>query len=187
MHKNVFAISGWIAALFMGLLNLPAQINSFRKELPAAAEGVGLWAPVDSKSNGNWSLVKTCKGDPFEVGDLDDGPAKSTLKGSGLDLALQVDGDAIHGEVMSKGLQKNFAWPEATIVGAVYRSKSRIRVLDWIGGKPVTLANVDLSRTAKGCLEFRVIDQSGEFFPQTALLKREGMDYYKSLPRDGGR
>lgn len=193
MLRNMFAISGWLVAVFMGLLNLPAQINSFRKELPEAAEGMGVWAPVDSRFNGDWSLVKTCKADPFDVGDLDpvslaSSPSENTPTpgGSGLDFTLRFDGDAVHGEIMSKGLNEHFAWPEATITGTVYRSKSRIRVIDWIDSKPVTLANVDLSRTADGCLQFKVVDQRGNFFPETALLARQGKNHYQSLPRSGG-
>lgn len=36
-------MSGWVAALFIGVLDLPQKIHSFAETLPAAKEDVATW------------------------------------------------------------------------------------------------------------------------------------------------
>ena len=175
------AVSGWAAALFMGLLNLPAAINSFAKELPSAAETTGLWVPIDKRFGGAWGMVPDCQVDPFEVGDLTE---SSPQPGHGLDLILRFDRDQVSGEIISEGLRKRYVFPEVEMVGRASGPTAELRVFDWVDAKPVTLAKIDVTRVGNNCLKFTTKGQAADFFPANAFLARESSQEYKDIPRD---
>ena len=175
------AVSGWAAALFMGLLNLPAAINSFAKELPSAAETTGIWVPIDKRFGGAWGMVPDCQVDPFKVGDLTESPPPP---GHGLDLILTFDGDEVSGEIISEGLRKRYVFPEVEMVGRASGPTAELRVFDWVDAKPVTLAKIDVTRVGNNCLKFNTKGQAADFFPANAFLARESSQEYKHIPRD---
>ncbi|SLK10504.1 hypothetical protein [Novosphingobium mathurense] len=180
------AVSGWVVAGMQMLLNLPAQLNSAMKEGPIAAESLGVYLPVDKRLNGDWALVEKCEVDPFEVGELTDGNSEADTRGSGLDLTVEFSPDGVTGEILSGGLSDRAPYPEAFMKGIAAGESARLRVFDWREGKAVTYANVTLGRRNDGCLDFQVVNQSEEFFPQHALLMRRSNGYFDSLPRNGG-
>ena len=53
--KLIIAISGWLAALFMGVLDLPSKVNSFFAETPKAYESVLNWWNLNTKITGTWT------------------------------------------------------------------------------------------------------------------------------------
>lgn len=175
------AVSGWVAALLMGLLNLPAAINSFNKELPSAAETTGLWVPIDKRFNGAWGMVSNCKVDPFEVGDLTESAPPT---GHGLDLTLKFDGDQVSGEIISDGLRTGYIFPEVEMVGRASGSTADLRVFDWIDAKATTLAIINITRVGSNCLKFTTIRQNTDLLPATAFMARESNQEYKGIPRD---
>lgn len=175
------AISGWVAALLMGLLDLPAAINDFRRELPAAVEATGLSTPLDKRFRGAWGRVPTCEVDAFEVGDLtEEGPAKK----ADLDLTLEFEGEAVTGEIISDGLMKHYVFPEVTMVGQVSGGTAHMRVFDWIGGKATTLAEIEITRAGNDCLKFKTVGETNNLFPATAFLGRQSAEAYNSIPRE---
>lgn len=51
-----FAASGWIVSLFLGVLELPAKINSFIGEGPKAKKSVADWLLLDQNYTGMWTI-----------------------------------------------------------------------------------------------------------------------------------
>ncbi len=183
---KILPISGWLAAAFMGALNLPGAINSFVKEYPAAAESTGIWLPIDQRITGDWSAVQSCSLDHIDLPDLSDSDEQLRPK-VGLDLHLEVQGKIISGSILSKGLSANAPQPEAFLAGLVDGTTARLQVFDWIDGKPVVFSNIKVLRTRSGCLEFEVADSGrSRFFPTTAVLARQSPGYFDGLPREGG-
>lgn len=179
--RTAVAISGWVAAAFMGLLNLPAAINDFKRELPAAAEATGLSTPLDKRFRGAWGKVASCKVDPFQVGDLTE---EEPPKKAELDFTLEFEGDLVSGQIISDGLARNYVYPEVTMVGQASGATAYMRVFDWMGGKATTLADIEITRVEDDCLKFRTVQESTNLFPDTALLKRQSTKAYESIPRE---
>jgi hypothetical protein len=175
------AVSGWVAALLMGILDLPAAINDFRREWPAAAEATGLSTPLDKRFRGAWGRVPTCEVDAFEVGDLTE---EEPTKKADLDLTLEFEGDAVSGEIISDGLMRHYVFPEVTMVGQVSGATAHMRVFDWIGGKATTLAEIEIVRVGNDCLEFKAVGESTTLFPERAFLGRQSAAAYNSIPRE---
>lgn len=180
---RLITASGWIAAGLMGFLNLPAAINSFNKELPSAAESTGVWKPIDSRFSGAWTKAENCNIDFFEVGNLSE---ESDTKHS-LDMMLKLDGNSASGQIISNGLRENHFYPEVEMVGEVQGSNVRMRVVDWIDGKPQTLAIISISRVNMNCLEFKTLSQASDFFPKAAWMSRETTSEFQGISRGGGR
>jgi len=180
----VLTASGWIAALLLGLLDLPSKINSFRKELPSAAEATGIWVPIDQRFEGAWGRATTCNDDPYHVGDLTDGADQAASIGHGLDLTLKFNGSNVSGEILSEGLRQHFIFPEVEIVGRASGSTARVRIFDWIDAKPVTLAMADLTRIGTNCLKFSLVGEKTAIFPDTALLVRQADAEYRAISRE---
>lgn len=178
--RSSVAISGWVAAALMGLLNLPGAINSFKKELPEAAETTGLSRPIDKRFAGAWAKVPNCAVDPFEVGDLTEEAASES---SGLDFRLGFEGSRVSGEIMSDALMRGYITPEVAMVGRASGATARMRVVDWIGGKATTLAEIEITRVGDDCLKFATIGES-TWFPSTAFLTRQSEEAYQAIPRE---
>lgn len=179
----VLAVSGWMTAFGLGLLDLPEKINKFYKELPEAKENTGIWPPIDKRFAGAWKMVAQCKNDPFEVGDLDNSDEKLEPEGHGLDLELTFEGQVVSGEIMTDKLAKDYVTPEVAMVGHAVGPTAHMRVVDWIDGKAITVAWVDVSRVGENCLEFRATTDGMNYFPKHASLARQSDDEYKSIPR----
>lgn len=177
------AVSGWMTALGLGLLDLPEKINKFYKELPQAAENTGIWPPIDKRFAGAWKMVTQCKNDPFEVGDLDDPDGKPEPKSHGLDLELTFEGQVVNGEIMTDKLAKNYVTPEVAMIGHAVGPTAHMRVVDWRDGKAITVAWIDVSRVGDNCLDFTATTDRMNYFPKHASLARQTDDEYKSIPR----
>lgn len=177
------AVSGWMAAFGLGLLDLPKKINEFYKELPQAAENIGIWPPIDKRFAGAWKMVPQCKNDPFEVGDLDNPDDKPVPQSHGLDMELTFDGQVVSGEIMTDKLAKNYVAPEVAMVGHAVGPTAHMRVVDWIDGKANTVAWIDVSRVGENCLEFRSTTDEMNYFPKHASLARQSDGDYKRIPR----
>jgi hypothetical protein len=177
------AVSGWMTALGLGLLDLPERINKFYKELPQAAENTGIWPPIDKRFAGAWKMVPQCTTDPYEVGDLDNPDEKPEPKSHGLDLELTFRGQVVNGEIMTDELAKNYVTPEVAMVGRAVGPTAHMRVVDWMNGKAITVAWVDVSRVGDNCLDFTATTDGMKYFPMHASLARQSDEDYKRIPR----
>lgn len=177
------AVSGWMTAFGLGLLDLPEKINKFYKELPQAAENTGIWPPIDKRFAGAWKMVPQCKNDPFEVGDQDNPDKKPEPKSHGLDLELTFEGQVVNGEIMTDKLAKNYVTPEVVMIGHAVGPTAHMRVVDWMDGKAITVAWIDVSRVGDNCLDFTATTDGMNYFPKHASLARQSDDEYKSIPR----
>jgi hypothetical protein len=180
--RTAVAVSGWVAAVFMGLLNLPAAINSFKKELPTAAESTGVWAPIDKRFDGAWAKVPECQTNPYEIGDISGEPLPG---GNDLDFKLKFEGARVNGEIISDQLRKGYVTAEVEMIGETSGSTAKMRVFDWIDGKATTLANADITRVGDNCLKFETVGPRTNWFPQSALMTRETIEDYDKLSRKG--
>jgi hypothetical protein len=172
-----------MTAFGLGLLDLPEKINKFYKELPHAAENTGIWTPIDKRFAGAWKMVPQCKNDPFEVGDLDNPDEKPGPKSHGLDLELTFEGQVVNGEIMTDELAKNYVAPEVAMIGHAVGPTAHMRVVDWVDGKAITVAWIDVSRVSDNCLDFAATTDGMNYFPKQASLARQSDDEYKSIPR----
>lgn len=171
-----------MTAFGLGLLDLPAKINKFYKELPQAAENTGIWPPIDKRFDGAWKMVPQCKNDPFEVGDLYNPDEKLEPKSHGLDLELAFEGHVVSGEIKSDGLAKNYITPVVPMVGHAAGSTAHLRVVDWRDGKAITVARINVSRVGDDCLDFTATANGMNYFPKHASLARQSDEEYKSIP-----
>lgn len=128
-------------------------------------------------------MVPQCKSDPFEVGDLDDPDEKPEPKSHGLDLELTFDGQVVNGDIMTDKLATSYVTPEVAIVGHAVGPTAHMRVVDWIDGKAITVAWIDVSRAGDNCLDFMATTDGMNYFPKHASLARQSDEEYKSIPR----
>lgn len=183
--KFVLWICGLVGAGLVWFLGLPAAINGFLKEFPHAAESLGIWMPVDQRMAGDWSLVQTCDPSKAPLPELSD--ELTPAHPANLDLHLDFRGSAISGGILSAGLSANAPEPEAFLDGVADGAIAKVRVFDWVDGKPVSMGHVALRRAANDCLRFEAVDPAASpFFPANALLARQPAGYFDGLPREGG-
>ncbi len=50
--KILIGLSGWLLAVLVGVLDLPAKINSFFVEAPKSAENISNWLFLNTKLTG---------------------------------------------------------------------------------------------------------------------------------------
>ncbi|HWM30299.1 MAG TPA: hypothetical protein VNO69_01170 [Methyloceanibacter sp.] len=168
--KLFFLASGWIIALLVGLLDLPAKINSFFDEAPKAATRIDDWLFVDRVLSGEWSSAPE--------GDVLAKPTDSrldALEGGPVDVEMRVYRGGVEGSISSDGLGKHYIFSQIQIEGHVNGGIVKGIAWDAIGGEKVALAEFQLQPGERGgepVLMFRVVKQGGKFFPERAILWR---------------
>jgi hypothetical protein len=158
------ALSGWIAALFLGILDLPAKINSFFKELPTASENVASWWNLNKHLTGTWTSDIEGNVDATEAD-----WKKATAPGGPVSMRLRVYGGKVEGEIYSKGLEEKYIYSVAMIEGVESGGEVQAIAYDFVGGKKTAIATLRIKRSANG-LEMKTVEQPIQFFPDEALL-----------------
>lgn len=64
------------------------------------------------------------------------------------------------------------------------RHIARLRVVDWIGGKATTLANLQISKSNDGCIYVKTINQKENYFPNYSILTKMDDKYYYTIILD---
>lgn len=157
-------------AVLVGLLDLPAKINSFYDEAPKAATRIDDWLFVDKALSGKWSSAP--EGDVIAK---PTDPRLDALEGAPVDIEMKVRRGEVEGSIGSAGLGKHYVFSQIQIEGHVNRGKVDGTAWDVIGGKKVALATFQLQQGERGSepvLLFRVVKQGSDFFPERAILWR---------------
>jgi hypothetical protein len=169
--------SGWIAAVFVGLLTLPGKINLVFDDTPKAYEKVSNWWNLNTKISGTWTSdvegwIDATDEDRRLVGG-DEGPVI---------IQIRVYGGVAEGEIVSEGLKKNYVFSRIFLKGFEHGG-GRIDgvVYDYIGGEQRSLARIQINYAksdSRESLRFATLEQGGKFLPLEARLHRED----KELP-----
>ncbi|QNA83768.1 hypothetical protein G4G27_07025 [Sphingomonas sp. So64.6b] len=162
------AASGWIASLFLGLLDLPAKINGFATEQPKATERIGNWLFLDRNLSGAWSSQP---GGDVIAKRRD--PAIDALDGAPVEVEMQVYRGEDTGTIGSGGLARRYVFSPVQLDGSVERGHVRGSVWDVVGGQRVQLATIDLQpaeRDGEPVLIFSTTGPSNRYFPSRAIL-----------------
>lgn len=161
--------SGWIAAFFVGILDLPTKINSFATEAPKATKHLGDWIFLDKTLTGSWTSSQP----EGEVIAKPTFPALDALDGALLHLEMTVyRGEAV-GSIYSGGLEKRYIFSLVELEGR--SSNGRIEAVAWdvVNGKKVNLAEFTLTpseHSGEPVLEFKLVRQFTDYFPKKAIL-----------------
>jgi hypothetical protein len=168
--KVAAGIGGWVAALLLGLLDLPAKINSFIDEKPKAITRIEDWLFVDKTLSGKWSSAP--EGDVIAK---PTDPRLDALEGAPVDVELHVYRGAVEGMIGSAGLGKHYVFSQVQIEGQLIRGIVDAIAWDVIGGEKVALAKFQLEpgeRGGEAVLMLRVVKQAPGLFPERAILWR---------------
>jgi hypothetical protein len=151
--KIFLLVSGWIATLFVGALDLPQKIHSFSEALPAAKEDVATWWNLNAEFTGSWT----------NEGDV-------TSKGEVLPVALRmrVYGGRVDGEIWSDSLSDTIH-PVILLGGDLRRGELDAYAFDIIGGKEVVYATFKIKKNGDN-LVLKTLEQPVQFFPKEAEL-----------------
>lgn len=159
------AASGWVVALAVGILDLPAKINSFTEEAPKAAETVGNSVFLNKALTGTWSTEN------FTIGDYGDQPPPA--EGGSMWLTMRVYKGVADGEVVSEGLKSHWLASRVMFQGTEQNGAVEGMVFDYRDGKPLALAWVTISPDPanKGLMHLKVTKQGPlKFVPDEAVL-----------------
>ncbi|MBG1233724.1 hypothetical protein [Aestuariivirga litoralis] len=173
------AASGWLVSVFLGLLDLPAKINSFWEEAPKATERVSDLMLLDHNYSGIWT--SSVEG---WVDATDDELKASTTLGGPIFLRLKVYNGRVDGEIKSEGLAKTYIYSVLQIEGEKTNGGIDLVAYDYILGKKTGLAKLRLTwGDQKGPLPLHLetIGQGGTFFPDKADLYRTNTDVSGTL------
>lgn len=151
--KIFLLVSGWIAALFVGALDLPHKIHSFFETLPAAKEDVATWWNLSTDFTGSWT---------------NEGDITSTDKAMPVALRMRVYGGKVDGEIWSDGLS-NTIHPTILLGGDLRRGELDAYAFDFIDGKEVVYAIFKIKRNGEK-LVLNTLEQPVQFFPKEAEL-----------------
>lgn len=165
------AASGWVVAVLLGLLELPAKVNSFFNEAPAAYKNVSELVMPDQQWSGVWT--SDLEG---VVDATDDERNASVMDGSPVVLRLRVYHGAVAGELYSGGLEKNYVSSRVMIEGHKRLVGGTIDavVYDYIDTKKTPLAQFELTLDDSARLPLRLtaVRQGLTFLPKTISLYR---------------
>lgn len=170
----LIAASGWVTALFVGLLNLPSEFLSFHHDAPVVAKMAKDWWMTDSGYSGTWIVY-------------DDSMDSSQLRitappeESALIPNLTVYGGKVDGEIASDGLKNGYVFSPIMVTGARRPNGLELYAFDFVGGDALSLATIRLVEPkregSRDTVEFEVIQQVQKLFPEHAKLVRvEQMD-----------
>lgn len=168
--KVVAGIGGWVAALLLGLLDLPAKIDSFIDEKPKTITRIEDWLFVDKTLSGKWSSAP--EGDVIAK---PTDPHLDALEGAPVDVELRVYRGKVEGTIGSDGLSKHYVFSRVSIDGQVVNRIVEAIAWDAIGGEKVALAKFRLEPAERGgeaVLNFSAGEQATGLFPDRAILWR---------------
>jgi hypothetical protein len=151
--KTLLFVSGWIATLFVGVLDLPQKIHSFFETLPAAKVDVATWWNLNTEFTGSW----TNEGDIASTGDV-----------MPLALKMRVYGGKVDGEIWSNGLSDTIH-PTILLGGDLRHGMLDAYAFDFIGGKEVVYATFNIEKKGDN-LFLKTLEQAAQFFPKEAEL-----------------
>ncbi|MGX5667670.1 hypothetical protein ACWKW9_17005 [Rhizobium daejeonense] len=168
------AASGWLVSVFLGLLELPAKINSFMSEAPKAKESVADWLLLDQDYTGMWT--SSVEG---WVDATDEELNSSTASGGPVSLRMRIYNGRVEGEIESAGLTKIYVFSAILIEGEKRDNGIDLLAYDYVGGKKTNLALMRLTLNDEDerlPLQLETIKQGGPFFPERARLYRTSTD-----------
>jgi hypothetical protein len=158
-------ISGWTVALFLGVLELPAKINSFSTQLPKSIEIVSDWLYLDKSFSGNWT----------SEGNIDADSELTNSEGAPVSMQVRVYNGEVTGEIVSEGLKDHYIYSRIFIRGKKSGAKLQVEMFDYIAGKPTRLAVMEIEHPPKNVndvISMKLVDQFGTFLPKEARLYR---------------
>ncbi|PBB88012.1 hypothetical protein [Mesorhizobium sp. WSM3876] len=186
----MIAASGWLVAVFLGLLELPAKVNSFFDEAPAAYKNVTDLVLLDQQYSGVWTS---------DLEGVIDATAEertaSTIEGSPVVLRLQVYNGEVEGELYSGGLEKHWVQTRLMVEGRKrWGGTIDAIIYDYIDGKKTALAQFELALDGKAWppLRLKIVHQPMHFLPAIiGLYRKDGafpddlggvnVEYYKNV------
>lgn len=151
--KAFLLVSGWLAALFVGILDLPQKIHSFFETLPAAKADVATWWNLNSEFTGSWT---------------NEGDITSTSDAMPVALKMRVYGGKVDGEIWSIGLSDTIH-PTILLGGDLHHGKLDAYAFDFIGGKEVVYATFNIEKKGDN-LFLKTLEQPVQLFPKEAVL-----------------
>ncbi|PZM08253.1 hypothetical protein [Rhizobium tubonense] len=175
----LIAASGWIVSLFLGVLDLPAKVNSFMSEAPKAKQGVVDWLKFDQNYTGQWTSSVEDWVDATE-----DEKALSTAPDGPVRMRLRVYGGVIEGEIESEGLKESYIFNNLLLEGSKNADGLDVWAYDYVDGKKRGFAEVHLSLSGEERLplNFEVV-QGGMGLPVRAKLYRTSTDISEPIYR----
>jgi hypothetical protein len=158
------ALSGWLAALFVGVLDLPQKVHSFFENAPKAKEDVVTWWNLNTDFTGSW----TNEGDVTK-------PADKPVA-----LEMRVYGGRIDGEIWSDGLS-DMPHPVLLLGGNISQGGLDAYAFDFINGKEAIFATFRITKNGDRLI-LKTLQQGPPFFSKEAELFRSP-DALKDKPR----
>lgn len=175
----LIAVSGWIVSLFLGILDLPAKVNSFMEEAPKAKQDVVDWLKLDQHYTGQWTSNVEDWVDATE-----DERALSTAPGGPVRMRMRVYDGAVEGEIESEGLKEGYIFNNLLLEGSKTSEGLDVWAYDYVDGKKRGFARLRLSLSDEDRLplNFEVI-QGGMGLPVRAKLYRTSTDISEAIYR----
>jgi len=170
--KVGLGVGGWVTALLVGVLDLPAKINSFTNEGPQASQTIGDALYLDKRLTGAWSSAPE---DDVLAKDTD--PALDAMPEAPVDVEMRVYHGDVEGSIYANGLEKRYIYSQVQLEGHARGKRVLATAWDVVGGKKVILATIELELTERSgdpVLIFKVIQQFTSYFPKKAILWRTG-------------
>ncbi|MBB2703123.1 MULTISPECIES: hypothetical protein [Rhizobium] len=175
----LIAASGWIVSLFLGVLELPAKINSFMEESPKTTQSAVDWLKLDTHYTGQWTSSVEDWIDATE-----EERALAAAPSGPVRMRLRVYGGAVEGEVESEGLKERYIFNNLLLEGSKTSDGLDIWAYDYVDGKKTGFAKIHLSLTDEKRLpmSFQVV-QGGMGLPARAKLYRTATDISEPIER----
>jgi hypothetical protein len=151
--KVLIFASGWIATLFLGVLDLPPKVHSFFESYPMAKEDVATWWNLNADFTGSW----TNEGDVTTAENL-----------KPVALRMRVYGGRVDGEIWSDGL-KDTIHPVILLGGTLRHGELDAYAFDIIGGQQAIFARFKITKKSEDLI-LTTVEQPIEFFPKEAQL-----------------
>jgi hypothetical protein len=148
----IFA-SGWIATVFLGVLDLPQKVHSFFESYPKAKQDVATWWNLNTDFTGSWT---------------NEGDVSATEKLKPVALRMRVYGGRVDGEIWSDGLSETIH----TVIllgGSIRYGELDAYAFDIVDGKQVIFALFKIAKKGDD-LMLTTVEQPVGFFPEEAQL-----------------
>lgn len=151
--KVLIFASGWIATVFLGILDLPQKVHSSFESYPKAKEDVATWWNLNTDFSGSWT---------------NEGDVATAEKLEPVALRMRVYGGRVDGEIWSDGL-KNTIHPVILLGGTVRYGELDAYAFDFIGGQQAIFARFKITKKGDDLI-LTTVEQPIEFFPKEAQL-----------------
>lgn len=150
--KYLLFFSGWLATLFVGILEVPQKVHSFFGTLPAAKHDVLTWWNLNTDFSGAWT----------NEGDI------TATEMMPIALRMRVYGGRIDGEVWSDGLRDTIH-PVILLGGDLRDGALHAYAFDFVGGKETVFATFNITKVGDKLI-LKTLDQPAKLFPEHAEL-----------------